>query len=116
MNRKMAEPVESFCQTRPKPDKKEEGKILVTTADNKGIPMRRPPDQMPAGARRKKGEKANKKQMATVGCVYTVDAKMRGAEDVVAALVRERSEKLPDSPEPVARNKRVWWKFWTCFT
>jgi hypothetical protein len=36
----------------------------VATADNKGVPLRRPADQLPAGARRKKGEKANKKQMA----------------------------------------------------
>jgi hypothetical protein len=48
--------------------------------------MRRPADQLPAGARRKKGEKANKKQMAAVGCVYTVDRKVRIAEEVVAAL------------------------------
>ncbi len=108
MSRTMAESVTEFRDALKKPPAKEEGEILVTTADGKGIPMRRPADQRPVGARRKKGEKANKKQMATLGCIYTVDAKHRTAEDVVAALFRENTEKRRESPEPVARHKRVW--------
>ena len=83
MSRKTAESVAGFRESRTKPPVEEEGEILVVTADGKGIPMRRPADQQPVGARRKKGEKANKKQMATLGCVYTVDPKHRTAEDVV---------------------------------
>ncbi|MFV1968983.1 MAG: hypothetical protein ACC628_26485, partial [Pirellulaceae bacterium] len=75
MSRRMAESVAGFRDFLKKPPVKEEGEILVVTADGKGIPMRRPADQRPVGARRKKGEKANKKQMATLGCVYTVDPK-----------------------------------------
>jgi len=109
MSRKMAESVEGFRTSLKKPPTKEEGEILVVTADGKGIPMRRPTDQRPVGARRKKGEKANKKQMATLGCVYTVDPKHRTPEDVVEALFRERAVRRPDeSPEPVAQHKRVW--------
>ena len=108
MSRTMAESVADFRDALKKPPVKEEGEILVATADGKGIPMRRPADQRPVGARRKKGEKANKKQMATLGCVYTVDAKHRTAEDVVAALFRESRGKRHESPEPVARHKRVW--------
>ena len=109
MSRKMGESVESFRASLKKPPVKEEGEILVVTADGKGIPMRRPADQRPVGARRKKGEKANKKQMATIGCVYTVDPKHRTPEDVVEALFRERPARRPDdSSEPVARHKRVW--------
>ena len=108
MSRTMAESVADFRDALKKPPVKEEGEILVTTADGKGIPMRRPADQRPVGARRKKGEKANKKQMATLGCVYTVDPKHRTAEDVVAALFRESTGKRHESPEPVARHKRVW--------
>ena len=71
--------------------------------------MRRPAVQRPVGARRKKGEKANKKQMATLGCVYTVDPKPRSAEDVVEALFRERSARgSNESVDPVAQHKRVW--------
>ena len=57
MNRKMSESVLDFRASRPAPAVKDEGEILVATADNKGVPMRRPADQLPAGARRKKGEK-----------------------------------------------------------
>jgi hypothetical protein len=109
MSRKMAESVEDFRTSLKKPTAKEEGEILVATADGKGVPMRRPADQRPVGARRKKGEKANKKQMATIGCVYTVDPKHRTPEDVVEALFRERSTpRRDDSSEPVAGHKRVW--------
>jgi hypothetical protein len=108
MNRKMSESVADFRASRPAPAAKDEGAILVATADNKGVPMRREADQLPAGARRKKGEKANKKQMAAVGCAYTVDPKIRTAEDVVAALFREHSPRKSDDPEPVAQQKRIW--------
>jgi len=108
MSRKRAESVAGFRDSLKKPPVKEEGKILVVTADGKGIPMRRPADQRPVGARRKKGEKANKKQMATLGCVYTVDPKHRTAEDVVESLFREGTGKRRKSPEPVAEHKRVW--------
>jgi len=108
MSRKMAESVADFRQSLPKPPADEEGEILVATADGKGIPMRRPADQRPVGARRRKGEKANKKQMATLGCVYTVDPKHRTAADVVEALFRERVVRQPkETAEPVAQHKRL---------
>ena len=94
MTRKMSESVAGFRESLKKPPVKEEGEILVATADGKGIPMRRPADQRPVGARRKKGEKANKKQMATLGGVYTVDPKSRTAEEVVEALFRERPPRV----------------------
>lgn len=109
MSRKMAVSVEGFRTSLKKPPTKEEGEILVATADGKGVPMRRPADQRPVGARRKKGEKANKKQMATIGCVYTVNPKHRTPEVVVKALFREDPVRQPgESSEPVARHKRVW--------
>ena len=109
MSRKMAESVEGFRTSLKKPASKEEGEILVASADGKGVPMRRPADQRPVGARRKKGEKANKKQMATIGCVYTVDPKHRTPEDVVKALFREGAVRQSGaSSEPVAQHKRVW--------
>lgn len=109
MSRNMGESVEAFRTSLEKPPTEEEGAILVVTADGKGVPMRRPADQRPVGARRKKGEKANKKQMATIGCVYTVDPKHRTAEDLVEALFRERPARgRAESSGPVARHKRVW--------
>jgi hypothetical protein len=110
INRKMAESVEGFRQSLPAPAEKDEAEFLVVTADGKGIPMRRGPDQTPAGCRRTKGQKANKKQMATLGCVYTVDPKQRSAEEVVAALFREKKACQDEwnDTEPVAQQKRVW--------
>ncbi len=108
-SRTMSASVESFRTSLKKPPANEEGEILVTTADGKGVPMRRPADQRPVGARRKKGEKANKKQMATIGCVYTVDPKHRTPEAVVEALFRERTaEKQAKAREPAAQHKRAW--------
>ena len=44
-----------------------EAELLVVTEDNKGIPMVRPVQEKPVGTHCKKGEKANKKQMACIG-------------------------------------------------
>ena len=108
MSRQMATPVATFRQLRPAPPPQEEGSILVVTADNKGIPMRRPAEAPPAGARRKKGEKANKKQMATVGCVYTVQPKPRTPDQVTAALFRERPPAHGEQDnDPQAQHKRI---------
>ncbi len=109
MNRQMAEDVEGFRLSRKAPPAKEEGQIVVVSMDNKGIPMRRPAEERPAGNHRKKGEKANKKQMATVGAVYTVDPKIRTPEQVVAALFRDKEKKRKNKDKPpVAQHKRVW--------
>lgn len=108
MNRHMARDVASFRSSREAPPADQEGEIVVVTADNKGIPMRRPADQRPVGSHRKKGEKANKKQMATVGAVYTVDPKVRTAEEVVAALFRDAPLKKGRKDQPLAQHKRVW--------
>ncbi len=104
MNVTMAAQVADFRENRPKPDPTTEGAILVTSADGKGIVMRREANA-PAAAHRTKGEKASQKRMATVGTAYTVDRYVRTPEEVVAALFR-------DGPEPARRpqpaHKRVW--------
>ena len=107
MNRQMATDVEGFRSTRKAPPRSQEGEIMVITGDNKGIPMRRPSDQRPVGSHRKKGEKANKKQLATLGVVYTVDPHVRTAHEVVAGLFRDdRTWKKEDTP--VAEHKHTW--------
>ena len=80
---------------------------MVASADGKGIVMRRSADDPAPAAHRTKGEKASQKQMATVASVYTVDRYVRTAEEVVAALFRDRREEpLPRRPKP--QNKHVW--------
>lgn len=105
-NRQMADAAPAFRQSQPAPKPEDEGVLLVVTEDNKGVPMVRPVEATPAGCHRKKGEKANKKQMACIGCVYTVDPHVRTADELVATLFRD-----PDRPRrkpPEARQKRYW--------
>lgn len=105
-NRQMAEAAPAFRAAQPAPDPKAEGEWLVVTEDNKGVPMVRPADALPAGAHRKKGEKANKKQMACLGCVYTVDPNVRTPAELLATLFRDADR--PQRQPPKARQKRYW--------
>jgi hypothetical protein len=105
MSRTMAEHVESFQAQKPPPPAAEEGEILVATFDGKGVPMRRPlEERVRSGPRRKKGEKANQKQMACVAGVYSIDRFRRTADDVLDE-VRRRTRK-GDRPRP--QHKHVW--------
>jgi hypothetical protein len=105
-NQQMAGAAPVFREAQGPVDRSKEGKLLVVTEDNKGIPMVRPVAEKPAMAHRTKGEKANKKQLACIGCVYSVDPHPRTAEQLVATLFRD-----PDRPKeqpPQAQNKRYW--------
>jgi len=95
----------SFRDEQPIPPKDGEGSILVLAADNKGIPMRRDGEDEGLGkrGRRKKGEKANKKRMACVGTVYTIDPFIRSADDVVDEVMRAGRQK----DRPVPRYKQL---------
>jgi len=66
--------------------------------------MVRPATESAPAGRLTKGQKKNKKQMACVGCVYTVDPHIRTAEDLVKTLFRDddRCWKAP----PVSQSKR----------
>jgi hypothetical protein len=71
--------VSPFRRAQPAPTG--EGAVLVIEADGKGIRMVKPASDEPAGPkmRRKKGEKRNKKKMATVFTFYTLDPQPLGA-------------------------------------
>ena len=103
MNLAMARQVDSFRQSQPTPPSEEEGAILVLTSDGKGVPMRK--DEPAKSGRRKKGEKANKKRMACVGSVYSIEPFVRSADDVVDEVMREAARK--DRPEPQHKEVRA---------
>jgi hypothetical protein len=105
LNEDMAGDVLDFWQEQPLPKAAEEGEVLVTSADGKGIVMRRE-EPAPVPAHRGKGEKASQKRMATVGTVYTVDRYVRTPEQVVAALFRDGPPPTERRPEP--QHKHVW--------
>src|SRR5438093_6896624 len=84
------------------------GSILVAAVDGKGIPMVKPCGAQPT-ARLTKGQKANKKRMATVATVFTRAPWVRTPQQVIESLFptsRPASGETPPPPRP--ENKRVW--------
>jgi len=104
MNQEMAKEATNFMLNQPPPEA--EGEVLVASADQKGIVLRRSADDPPPKAHRTKGDKASQKRMATVATVYSVDRYRRTAEEVVAALFRDAPEPSRDRPKP--QHKEVW--------
>jgi hypothetical protein len=105
MNRELADWTVCFRDEQPPPPAREEGEVLVVTADGKGVPMRRPlEERIREPHRRGKGEKANKKQMSYVGAVYSIDRFVRTADEVIDEL--QRRQRAADRPKPC--HKRVW--------
>jgi len=104
MNQEMAEGVTTFMLNQPQPE--QEGQIVVASADQKGVVMRRGADDPPPKAHRTKGDKASQKRMATVVTVYTVDRYPRSAEEIVAALFRDAPQLSRERPKP--QHKEVW--------
>jgi hypothetical protein len=106
MNQVVAGYAPSFQGSLEPPPAGEEGPLMVVTADGKGVPMRRPePEDGPRPHhRRTKGEKANKKQMACVGAVYSIKPFVRKAEDIIDEVLRD--EKAEQRPRP--QYKHVW--------
>jgi hypothetical protein len=106
MNQRVAKFSDGFRDQQAQPPAEEEEAILVVTADGKGVPMRRPLEERVQGHhRRKKGEKANKKQMSYVGAVYTIAPFKRTAKDVIDEVFRHAKAK--DRPRPQHKRVRV---------
>jgi hypothetical protein len=101
-----AQDFDAFYQERaPEPAV---GVILVAAVDGKGIPMVKP-DRAQPGGRRTKGQKANRKRMATVATVFTRAPWVRTPQQVVESLFRINRQTAADGPTPPRpENKRVW--------
>jgi hypothetical protein len=82
------------------------GEILVGAIDCKGIPMVKPEGAVKV-TRRAKGEKANKKKIATVAAVHCQTPVPRTPKEVLDSLFAtgERPER---QPRPRPNHKRVW--------
>ena len=101
---------EAFYEQAPRP-KAGEGDLVVISADGKGVVMR-PVDLRPATAeaarkaqpklksRLSKGEKANRKRMAEVAAVYTVEPVPRSPAEVMASH--------EDGPKQAPKAKDKW--------
>jgi hypothetical protein len=108
MNRVVASFAPSFQASLGPPPACDEGPLMVVTADGKGVPMRRPEAAEEGGPkphhRRGKGEKANKKRMACVGAVYSIEPFVCKAEDIIDEVLRDKKAK--ERPRP--QHKHVW--------
>jgi hypothetical protein len=109
MNQKMAQSVRGFRESRPAPEPESEGALCVVSADGKGIPIRRPSAEVPIEAHdRDPKPKTNRKKMAVVGAVYTIDPFVRTPEEVAASLFRDPDEAAPYAERPEPQYKRLW--------
>ena len=93
--------------------------LLVISSDGKGVVMHRQ-DLRPAtrkasedkrsklATRLSKGEKRNRKRIATVAAVYSVARHVRTPEQMLAVLARAEEAEQQPSPRPRPQHKRVW--------
>jgi hypothetical protein len=107
INRAMGEQADRFLDHLRKPPARQEGEILVSTADGKGVPLVQE-DALQVPAFDKK-ERPGNRRMATLGCVYTVDRHVRTPEQIVAALFRDDTVPQPkDRPKPCFKRYRAF--------
>jgi hypothetical protein len=96
---------EAFYQQRQVPSAESSAPIVVAAADGKGVPLVKPAGHERV-VRRTKGQKANKKKMATVAAVFTIQPRLRTPEEVTASLFQEQAPQPQDAVRP--EHKRVW--------
>ena len=120
INRNLASYSEGYRLSQGLPSPEEDEEILVVSADGKGVPMRRPLEQRlreesgqasvvekPAATSPEEASaprRANKKQMAYVGAVYSIAPFVRTTEDVIDEV--RRHKRSPERPPPVG--KHLW--------
>ena len=112
ITRLMSQDFDAFYKSR-QVQNSDTSDLLVLTCDGKGVVMRqkdlRPATQKAAksGKHKKKtrlsrGEKRNRKRMATVASVYNISPHIRSATDIIGRMKEDSFQ--PPKPD----NKRVW--------
>ncbi|MGH9670632.1 MAG: ISKra4 family transposase [Terriglobales bacterium] len=111
-----AEDFDQFYATHP-PAEGPSGTLQVITSDGKGVVMRREDlreatrkaaetSRHKLGKRLSRGEKRNRKRMATVAAVYTIAPFVRTPEQVAGAMAPVHAADRAQRPRP--EHKRVW--------
>ena len=105
INRAMGEQADRFLDGLAPPAAAEEGALLVTTADGKGVPLvKQDAELLPIFEDK---ERPGNRRMATLGCVYSVDRHVRTPEQIVAALFHDETVSQPESrPQPQGKHYR----------
>lgn len=99
--------VDSFYERRGAAGELAERDIVVGAIDCKGIPMVKP-EPARRVARRKKGEKPQKKKMATVAAVFGAAPRVRRPETVFQSLFCEGPAPRRRAQRQRPKDKRVW--------
>lgn len=106
INAEMGRDAGEFLDDLPDPAPDSEAKLLVASADCKGVPLVKPDAPKVAAFETAKKNPGNRR-MATVASVYTVDPHVRTAEEVTAALFRDQPDEnaiKPKRPRPQNKN------------
>lgn len=107
VNLKMGVEAGHFLDDLPKPKRKDEGEILVATADCKGVPLVKK-DAAKVAAFETAKKRPGNRRMATVTSVYSVDRFIRSPQAIIEALFRdeqnESASSKPDRPKPKSKN------------
>lgn len=107
INAELGQAAGVFLGDLPDPEVGSEAKLLVASADCKGVPLVKEDAPKVAAFETVKKNPGNRR-MATVASVYTVDPHVRTAEDVTAALFRdEPDENAPQAKRPRPQNKNT---------
>lgn len=107
INGQMGHSAGEFLADLPMPDEGSEGKLLVATADCKGVPLVKSDCEKVAAFETAKKNPGNRR-MATVTSVYSVDPYVRTAEEITAALFRdEPDDDSPKKQRPQPKNKNT---------
>jgi hypothetical protein len=99
---RMGREADAFLDALPTPEEKDEGQLLVASADCKGVPLIKG-DAASVKAFETAKKRPGNRRMATVTSVYTVAPYVRTAEQIVAALFREKDEADPASKKDKRR-------------
>lgn len=107
VNKQLGQAAGEFLDDLPEPEPETEAKLLVATADCKGVPLVREDAEKVAAFETAKKNPGNRK-MATVTSVYSVDPYVRTAEEITAALFREElDEDVERETRPRPQNKNT---------
>lgn len=105
-NSRMGRQADAFLDALPKPSPKTESKILVASADCKGVPLIKE-NVDPVAAFQTARKRPGNRRMATVASVYTVAPYERTAEQIIASLFRDPTEPTDHPKRPQPANKHT---------
>ena len=109
INGRMGESAGAFLADLPKPDPDSEAKLLVASADCKGVPLVKEDSPKIAAFETAKKNPGNRR-MATAASVYSVEPHVRTPEDITAALFRDERDpeaEAADRQRPKPQNKNT---------